>query len=131
MFNYHSLTVSVPFQVAVLQKMSDYITKHCKKAPKLTSQRQREKYLKGINVKLVRHPKTDELMVAKEGEMQMVSGKRISATRVKEEEHTGDKDACKASFEKASGSFDMSKKVNTKAGTSEYRTLSDRLDLTC
>lgn len=99
--------------------LEEYLTSHHKTGRKFKNQQERKKYLRSIGVKLVRHPKKNEEMVAVEAEMQLLSGKRLAASRIKEDDHTGDKQAAKEGFEKASTSLSTSNKINTKAGSQE------------
>ena len=69
-----------------------------------------------MGVKLVKHPKTGEEMVPVSTGMKMLSGKRVAASRVKSDEHGGDKALVKEGFEKAATALDMTGRSNTKAG---------------
>lgn len=67
-------------------------------------------------MKLVKHPTTKNEMVPVEKEMHMLTGKRVSASRIKETDHTGDRSGAREAAEKASGAVNMDEKINTKAG---------------
>ena len=101
-------------QVSDLVTLSDYIEKYLKVKKQFKNQTDRKKFLTEREVKMVKHPKTGEYMVPVEVGMKMLTGKRYSAARVKEEEHTGDRASAKEAFEKASGSITMQNKSNTK-----------------
>lgn len=97
--------------------MDKYLTEHAKTKKKFKTQSERKKFLKETGVKLVKHPKTGEEMVPVTTGMKMLSGKRIAAARVKEDEHGGDKNMVKDSYEKHAAGLDMTGKSNTKAGS--------------
>lgn len=97
--------------------MKDYINKHMgsKNKPTLKTDVQRKRFLKEKGIKLIKHPSSGEYMVAVESGVQMMSGKRLSASKVKEGDFTGDKEAAKESFAKAQSAVSSHDKVNTKA----------------
>lgn len=101
-------------QVSDLITLATYIEKHLKVKKQFKSQAERKKFLAERDVKMVKHPKSGEAMVPVEVGMRLLTGKRVSATRVKEEEHTGDRASAKEAFEKASSSISLQNKTNTK-----------------
>lgn len=103
-------------QVSKLVSFADYIQDYLKVQKKFKTQGERKKFLKDKNVKFVRHPKTREEMIAVEEGCQMLTGKRISAARVKEQDHTGDRQGSKEAFDKASASVNVDERINMKAG---------------
>ena len=94
--------------------MEDYLANHHRTSKKFRTQAERRKYLKGLGIKFIKNPTTNEDMVAVEGDLQMLSGKRLAASRVKEQKHEAKEDA-KDAFEKSKGAVDMSKNITRKA----------------
>ncbi|CAK9112872.1 unnamed protein product, partial [Durusdinium trenchii] len=101
--------------VSDLITMDQYITTHLKVNRKFKNQSERKKFLKEKGVKFVKHPKSGVEMVAVECKTQLLQGKRVSASRVKEYDYDAEsKAAAKEAHEKAAAEIDLSDKVNTK-----------------
>lgn len=96
--------------------MDQYITTHLKVNRKFKNQSERKKFLKEKGVKFVKHPKSGVEMVAVECKTQLLQGKRVSASHVKEYDYDAEsKAAAKEAHEKSAAEIDLSDKVNTKA----------------
>jgi hypothetical protein len=92
-------------QVSKLIPMGEYIKQHCqksKKAQKLRTDRERKNYLtKTLGLTLQKDPKRGILCVPMEQDTLMMSGMRMSTSRVKEEGFSS-KEESKEQFRKAS-----------------------------
>lgn len=96
--------------------MADYIKDHMPKVDRnFKNDKERRKFLEDAGIKTIKHPKTKADVVPVEKEMELLSGKRMSTKRTKEEDFGEDKRACKEAFAKGSENTDMAAKVNTKA----------------
>lgn len=102
------------WQVSKLVPLKEYLEQHAKVKKQFKSERERKSYITNtLKLSVQKDPKKGTLCVPIEGDTLMLSGKRMSASRVKEEEHES-KDEAKESFHKASEGLQGS--TNSKAG---------------
>lgn len=92
----------------------EYIAAHVKTKRTFKNEKQRRDFLtKDLNLKLQKDPKRNCLCVAVAGKTTMVTGTRLSTSRVKTQNFGEDKDGSKEAFSKAREGLEASVNVNT------------------
>lgn len=98
-------------QVNELVSLTEYLTKHHKTKKKFKNDKERKAYIqKELGLTVQKDRKNGHLSVPVATKTLMLEGVRMSASRVKEEEHD-DRDACKDAFKKAAEGLEV--KTNT------------------
>ena len=108
-----SAVLSVAFsQVNELVSLPDYLANHHKTKKKFKNDKERKAYIqKELGLTVQKDPRSGHWAVPVATKTLMLEGVRMSAARVKEEEHE-DRDASKEAFKKAAEGLDV--KTNTK-----------------
>ena len=108
-----SAVLSVAFsQVNELVSLPDYLANHHKTKKKFKNDKERKAYIqKELGLTVQKDPRSGHWAVPVATKTLMLEGVRMSAARVKEEEHE-DRDASKEAFKKAAEGLEV--KTNTK-----------------
>ena len=99
-------------QVAELVEIDEYIATHHKGKVKPKTAAEKKRWLKERNLKVVKNPRTGKDAIPVADKTVMLSGQRLSATKVREEDHSS-KSGAKDSFGRVRGEYEM--QVNSKA----------------
>ena len=84
--------------------INDYVEKHCKGKNKPKTSKEKRKWLKSKGIKLVKHPKSGLDVVPVADKTLMLSGTRMEASRIREQEHET-KAGAKEDFEKTRATY--------------------------
>ena len=108
-----SAVLSVAFsQVNELVSLPDYLANHHKTKKKFKNDKERKAYIqKELGLTVQKDPRSGHWAVPVATKTLMLEGVRMSAARIKEEEHE-DRDASKEAFKKAAEGLEV--KTNTK-----------------
>lgn len=116
---YYSHSYCTFCQVSTLVPLKDWCDENKKPGQKFRNQAERKKFVKDRGLKVVKHPKSGADCVPILDKTVMLSGSRLSTTRVRESEHDSRADA-KEMFHKQKRSIDDIQ-TNTKAGSAVSR----------